>query len=48
MKIFSQDFFSTLSESNKDVSRQTLDDGPYKFAKVEMIANFARHADGNK
>ena len=48
MKISSQDFFSTLSESNKDVSCHTLDDGPYKFAKVEMLAGFARHADGNK
>jgi hypothetical protein len=46
MKISSQDFFSTLSKSNKDVSCQTLDDDPYKFAKVDMIAGSARYADG--
>jgi hypothetical protein len=42
MKFSSQDFFSILSKSNKDVSCQTLDDDPYK------IAGFARYADGNK
>ena len=45
MKISSQDFFSILSELNKDVSCQTLDDDPYKIAKVEMIAGSARYAD---